>query len=190
MSSNAAPNPYQPSAVDPVNESGGLTRLQKTLLFFVIMALLVRGGFMAFSWCMLLVGGIELTSNFYAAIFTKDLLYSLTALIGGVFLLLRHPVGWWSAVLHWYWYLACEVAVVATAEALGWQTPVRQAPPSLFRVMAVSGLFAVAALIVLYWEPIRARYIGKSDRAKPAGIYAMSTCLLVAFVINGWISLR
>ena len=123
MTDTATANPYEPASLPSDATSSGLTRLQSALATLLAIVLLIRGGFMLFSWVMQLSSRFQLDSHFYAAILAKDAIYGISAFLGGLMLLARHKLGWWSAIVHWCWYVACEILVVATGATLGCAFP-------------------------------------------------------------------
>jgi hypothetical protein len=183
-------NPYEPSVSDTVSPTQGLTGAQAFLLGLVVVMLLVRGGFMAFSWFVQLSAGFDISSSFYTAIFIKDATYAVTAIVGGTLLIFSLRLGWWAAVIHWSWYIACEVLVVSTAEALDWTFPIRHGPPRLFTNMFVTAIFAIAAVGVLLWTPIMRRCGAKTDRRSFKLALLIAGCYTTALLLNGWSSLR
>jgi len=190
MNDNANANPYEPASRPGETTSSGLTLLQASLVILLAIVLLVRGGLMFFSLAMLLSSGLKLDSHFTAAIFTKDAIYGLSAFIGGLMLLPRYKVGWWLALVHWCWYLACEICVVAVGATLGWQIPVHHAPPTLYRVMGFTALLAIGGLSILLWGPIAtACNAPRTRRYLPVTAVLISSVVL-AFAVNWWMSQR
>jgi hypothetical protein len=186
----ASSNPYEPSPTLDESAVMGLTRLQATLLVMLALTLILRGGFMALSWAMQMTSGFDLTLHFNAAIVTKDSIYGATGLVGGIFILFRHRIGWWSALVHWCWYLACEIVVVATAAILNWRIPVYHDPPALYRVMAFTALLAFTGLVILLWRPITLACRGPADRRALTVCVSLLSSIFVAFGVNWWMSLR
>jgi hypothetical protein len=167
-----------------------LTRGQKALLALLGLALLLRGGLMGLSWAIQLSSGFEWHSYFIVAVFFKDAIYGLTALFGGLLLLLRSPAGWWLSLAHWCWYLACEIVVVGAAEFFDWRLPVHHEPPTLYRVMASTLLLGVAGLAILSWRPIARACRAPADRRLATVAASFIAAIALAFVVNGWMSLR
>jgi hypothetical protein len=144
----------------------------------------MRGGFMIFSWAMQLSAGFQLDSHFYAAILTKDAIYGITAFIGGLMLLARHKLGWWSALVHWCWYVACEIFVVATGATLGWRIPVHHDPPTLYRVIGFTVLLAVCGLSILLWRPIATACDAPTSKRYSVVLTVMACSVVSAFAVN------
>ncbi|WP_442510791.1 hypothetical protein SH528x_002434 [Novipirellula sp. SH528] len=190
MTDIPASNPYEPSSALGDSWAPTLTRIQSALLVLLALALILRGGLMALSWAIQLSSGLDLSSYFYAAIFTKDAIYCGSALLGGLLLLARYRIGWWSALVHWCWYIACEVAVVAAAAMFDWRIPVHYDGPALYRVMALSTMLATAGLAILFWRPITLVCDGPLGRRWFALSITLLSSVLVAFGVNGWMSLR
>jgi hypothetical protein len=103
MADTATDNPYKPASLSSGVMPVGLTRVQAVLVALLAIVLLLRGGFMLFSWGMQLFSGFRLDSHFNAAIVTKDGIYGISAFIGGLMLLARNRIGWWFALVHWCW---------------------------------------------------------------------------------------
>lgn len=182
-------NPYEPSVSETVSQQG-LTGAQVFLLGLVVVTLLVRGAFMAYAWFVQLSAGFDISSSFYTAIFIKDATYAVTAIVGGTLLIFSLRLGWWAAMIHWSWYLACEILVVSTAEALAWTLPIRHAPPRLFTELLATAVFAIAALSVLLWKPIMRRYAAPVDRKAWTLGLLIASCYVVSLLLNGYSSLR
>ena len=108
MADTATDNPYKPASLSSGVMPVGLTRVQAVLVALLAIVLLLRGGFMLFSWGMQLFSGFRLDSHFNAAIVTKDGIYGISAFIGGLMLLARNRIGWWFALVHWCWCVACR----------------------------------------------------------------------------------
>ena len=190
MTDTATANPYEPAALPSDATPSGLTRLQSALVAILAIVLLIRGGLMLFSWAMQLSFGFQLDSHFYAAILTKDAIYGISAFIGGLMLLARHKLGWWFALVHWCWYVACEIFVVATGATLGWRIPVHYEPPTLYRVMGLTALLAVCGLSVLLWRPVAAACNAPTVKRFVVLLTVMACSVALAFVVNWWMSLR
>lgn len=190
MTDRATANPYEPPSIPSDTSSFGLTRLQTALLTLLAIVLLVRGGFMIYMWGMQLSWAFPLNSHFTAAIFTKDAIYGITAFIGGLMLLARHKFGWWSALVHWCWYVACEIFVVAAGATLGWIIPVHSNPPTLYRVMGLTALLAVCGLAILLWRPIATVCNAPKSKRYSVALTVMACSVVAAFAVNGWMSMR
>ncbi len=190
MDDNATGNPYKPASGASDKKSSSLTVSQAILLYFVALVLVLRGGFMLLSWAMQLSSGFEIDSHFYAATIAKDGIYGFTALIGGLMLLVRHKLGWWFSLLHWCWYVACEIFVVAAGATLGWRVPVHHDPPALYRVMGVTALMALAGLAILLWRPIATNCGAPTPKRYKVAMVAMILSAMAAFAVNGWMSMR
>lgn len=183
-------NPYKasPSSADATVE--GLTRGQAILVTLLACVLLLRGGLMVLDWAIQFSSGRGIDSHFSAAIFTKDAIYAFTALIGGILLLARHRISWWFAMAHWSWYIACEIVVVATGAALQWRVPIHHDPPALYRVMALTALLAGGGLSILLWRPIATACKAPVAHRFLAATVSIASSTLIAFAVNGWMSLR
>ena len=190
MRSDATVNPYEPASRSIDVTPTGLTRFQASLVILLAIVLLLRGGFMLFAWVIQLSSGFKLDSHFFAAIFTKDAIYGFSALIGGLMLLPRHKLGWWFALVHWCWYIACEICVVATGAILGWRIPVHYDSPMLYRVMGITALLAISGISILLWRPIATVCNAPVITRYWAATAAMISSVAVAFAVNWWMSLR
>lgn len=190
MTDTATDNPYKAAALCSDVTPVGLTRAQAVLVGLLAIVLLLRGGFMLFSWGMQLFSGFRLDSHFYAAVIAKDAIYGTSALIGGLMLLAHHKLGWWSALVHWCWYVACEIVVVGTGATLGWRVPVHHAPPMLYRVMTFTAVLAICGLSVLLWRPIVTACNAPTARRYAVLILVMVCSVASAFAVNWWMSLR
>lgn len=190
MTDTANDNPYKSASLSGDATPAGLTRAQAVLLALLAIVLLLRGGFMLFSWGMQLFAGFRLDSHFYAAIVTKDAIYGTSALIGGWMLLARHKLGWWFALVHWCWYVACEIVVVGTGATLGWRVPVHHDPPMLYRAMSFAAVLAICGLSVLLWRPIVIACNAPTARRYTVLITVMGCSVAAAFAVNWWMSLR
>lgn len=190
MTDTATANPYEPASPPSDVTPSSLTRVQSALVALLAIVLLLRGGFMLFSWAIQLSSGFQLDSNFYAAIITKDAAYGISAFIGGLLLLARHKLGWWFALAHWCWYIACEIVVVAFGAALGWRIPVHHDPPTLYRVMGFTALLAVCGLSVLLWRPVAMACSAPTSKRYSVVLTMMACSVASAFAVNWWMSLR
>jgi hypothetical protein len=190
MTDTTTANPYETTSLPNDATTFGLTRLQSALLALLAIVLLLRGGFMLFSWVMQLASGFKLDSHFYAAIITKDAIYGISACIGGALLLARHKLGWWLALVHWCWYIACEIVVVATGATLGWRIPVHHAPPTLYRVIGLVALLAICGLSVLLWRPVASSCNAAKYNRSSVLVAVMAFSVASAFAVNWWMSLR
>lgn len=182
-------NPYEPAPLPNDGTRFGLTRLQAALVALLAIVLLIRGGFMLSSWAIQLASGFQLNSHFYAATFTKDAIYGISAFSGGLMLLPRHKLGWWFALVHWCWYVACEIVVVATIAILGWRLPIHHDPPTQFRVLGLTALLAVCGLSILLWRPIAAACNAPASKRYPVGLTVLACSMISAFAVNWWMSL-
>jgi len=183
-------NPYEPPRCDTNSRARVLSGFHGVVLALLVIVLLVRGVFMAFEWARLLFSGVALASHFYRAIFLKDAIYGVTALIGGLLLTYRLRVGWWFATIHWSWYLACEVLVVVAAESMSWRFPVRHEPAQLFTSVTKSLALAGVALMILLWKPVMAHCnVGPRRRTPMVGSLLVG-CFTVALLVNWWSSMK
>lgn len=183
-------NPYETTSLPNDATPYGLTRLQSALLVFLAIVLLLRGGFMLFSWGMQLASGFKLDSHFHAAMITKDAIYGISACLGGTLLLARHQIGWWFALVHWCWYIASDILVVATGTTLGWRIPVHPNPPTLYRVLGFVALLAICGLSVLLWRPVASSCNAAKYNRSVVLVAVLALSVVLAFAVNGWMSLR
>ena len=190
MADTATDNPYKPASLSSDVMPVGLTRVQAVLVALLAIVLLLRGGFMLFSWGIQLFSGFRLDSNFDAAIVTKDGIYGISAFIEGLMLLARNRIGWCFALVHWCWYVACEIVVVATGVTLGWRIPVHHDPPMLYRVMSFAALLAIFGLSVLLWRPVATACNAPTVKRYVVLLTVMACSVVLAFVVNWWMSLR
>lgn len=189
MSDTKTVNPYESASLDDAPRSG-LTHLQASLVVILAIVLLLRGGFMLLSWSMLLSSGVKLDSHFYAATFAEDAIYGLSAFIGGLMLLPRLKTGWWFALIHWCWYVACEICIVSSAAALGWHLPIHPTAPTLYRAIGFTALLAICGLSILLWRPIATACNAPVSKRYLAATAVMISSVALAFAINGWMSQR
>lgn len=190
MAGTAIPNPYEPASLPNDAMPSGLTPAQSALVALLAVVLLSRGGLMLLSWAMQLYSGFQLDSHFYAATITKDAVYGISAFIGGLLLLARHKYGWWFALIHCCWYIACEILVVATGATLGWRIPVHHDPPTLYRVFGFTALLAVCGLSVLLWRPVATACDAPTSNRLSVALAVMACSAASAFAVNWWMSLR
>lgn len=152
MADTAIANPYEPClSLDEV-QTPLSTRLQSTLIELLALVLILRGCFTVLLLPFYPSLGLHHFSHFDGSIVTKDAIYGISALAGGVMLHFRYRIGWWSAIAHWCWYIPYMLS--GTAAAFGWRIPVYHDPPSLSRSLACIALFAVPGLAILLWSPI------------------------------------
>ena len=190
MHATTTANPYEPSSHPNDAASSGLTQMQSGLAALLSVWLLIRGSFMIFSWVMQLSSGFQLDSHFHAASFVKDAIYGVTAFVGGAMLLARRKLGWWAALVHWCWYVACEIIVVIAAATLGWRVPVHHEPPKLYGVIGLTTLLSAFGFSILLWRPIATAYNAPISKCHAIVVVVMTCSVIIAFSVNWWMSLR
>ncbi len=183
-------NPY--SVQTTVQESAPPLSLLvfRVLLVIAALNLLFHGALMTCALSSLFITGHKLDSYFYFAMFCKDAFTGFTALVGGIMVLCRSPLGWWFAVIHWSWYLVWKVIIAIVAETFAWSFPVRLKGSELRTELVEALIYSLITIVFFAWAPVmeRLHVPAKHRFASLCKIFFGTLCL--AFLINWWSGLR
>ena len=132
-------NPYQsPTATEPSQPRGALATMARIALALVALLLVIRGVVLTVAWVGILGRTGVPSDHFMAAILVKDGSYAVSALLGGMLLVVPNRYSWWGAVVNWALFLGFEVLLVMTGGLLGWRMPHRTVPELATEVMVRS----------------------------------------------------
>ena len=190
MSSQPSLNPYQPNATIEDVPMARPPILPRVLLVVIALVLLLRGISTGLGWAIQFSFGIEPSIRFLATIFLEDMIYAVSAFAGGVLLIARKSAGWWLAMVHWCWYVATEVVLVATAALAGWANPPRFDPPHLYRVLLFTTVVALIVVGLLNWKPICDLLRPPLQNRRRSFAFIMIPCVILALLLNAILSIR
>lgn len=191
MTDHLETNPYSPPLPQENVPFSWSSLVISTLLFLVALNLILHGIWMAREYTEQFRSTNDwsraFATSFYPAMYLKDAITGLTALVGGIAILFRRPLGWWLSMIHWNWYLTWKVTVVLVADMLSWSMPIRDSegkshlhdelPIAFWSIVAVAFLSSTHVMNLLK---------AKRDQRgwRITALFLLTTAL--AFLINWW----
>ena len=187
-------NPYTPPSHCGEHGRTGASILFGVLLVIAALNMLVHGALMVFEYSSQFANmpsnGDYFASNFGRAMFLKDSVSGLSALLAAILIFCRHRLGWWMALIHWHWYLIWSVIIVITAESFGWQLPVRYEPSEIAAHIARCLIYSFVAIAFFNLKPIL-RILNLSIKYRFTTIMAIFVgTASLGFLINWWSGIR
>ena len=180
MNTLTDPNPY--SAPADTESTPPRRWMPQVLITLVALILLYRGLLLAQSFYFTYLPQGFPAGSFILSLFVKDAIYGLTALVGSSLLVFRSRPGWYFAVLHWLWYVAYDVVVVACASVFSWIFPLHPGAA----LLSLRVIVAAFGLAVLFWKPVTEICGVRVPRMRILAILSLAT---IAFALSlNWLA--